>query len=108
MKILIEMRDMAIVWSSDKCQSKKNDVINSCAELLTAESTLSMANMKTCCSQSATLTTLERWQRRGPPSHLPLSEVTSGAGKMSEAPMRSAKHKCCIKMKCVERSLMEL
>ena len=67
-----------------------------------------MANMKTCCNQRATLTTLERWQRRSPPSHLPVSDVTSGAGRIREAPIRSAKHKCCIKMKCVERSLMQL
>ena len=67
-----------------------------------------MRNMKTCWSQSETLTTLERWQRFEPPSQRPRKEVTSGAGRINEAPIKSAMHKCWIRMKWVERNLMQL
>lgn len=67
-----------------------------------------MRNMKTCWSQRETLTTLERWQRVEPPSHLPRNEVTSGAGRIKDAPMRSATHRCWMRMKWVDRSLMQL
>lgn len=70
--------------------------------------TLSIRNMKTCCSHSETLTTLERWHRLEPPSHRPRKEVTKGAGRINEAPIKSAMHKCWIRMKWVERNLIQL